>query len=321
MSTTEDPYKTLGVERSATADEIRSAYRKLAKKYHPDLNPGQPAAEKQFKAVASAYGLLSDAEQRKRFDQGEIDADGAERAPAWSGAGAGAASDTASGERRYYRDFADHAARSKYRSEPAFDEDFLHNLFSETVGERSGQGYTRREFHMPGRDVQYTLPVDFLTAATGATRRLTLAEGRVLDVTIPPGTSNGQVLRLKGQGMPGIGDGPPGDALIEITVTPHKLFRREGNDIVIELPVTLQEAVLGAKVEVPTIKGPVSLAIPPYASTGTKLRLKGRGIGEGHQYVVLKVVLPPGPEPELETFLKSWTPRETINPRRDLEDK
>ena len=321
----DDPYKTLGVERNATTEEIRAAYRKLAKQFHPDLNPGKPEAEARFKTISAAHALLSDPAQRQRFDRGEIDASGAERAaPGFNSRGFdGPGFDgAASGGRRYYRDFGDQAARSKYRPEAGFnfDDDFLHDLFGDTVGERSGAGYTAREFHMPGPDIRYKLTVDFLTAANGATRRLTLPDGRVLDVTIPPGITSGQILRLKGQGMAGIGDGPPGDALIEIEVTPHAQFRRDGNDVIVELPVTLKEAVLGGKVEVPTIKGPVSLTIPPHSSSGTRLRLKGRGIGGGHQYVVLKVVLPSGSEPELEDFLKTWTPRETIDPRRDPGD-
>ncbi|MET1028602.1 MAG: J domain-containing protein [Dongiaceae bacterium] len=315
----EDPYKTLGVERNATAEEIRAAYRKLAKQFHPDLNPGKPEAEARFKTVSAAYALLSDPAQRARFDRGEIDASGAERA-ARETEDAAAGFGSAEG-RRYYRDFGDQAARGKYRPETPFDEDFLRDLFGDAAGARSGGGFGAHDFHMPGQDSRYHLAVDFLDAANGATRRLTLPDGRVLDVTIPPGLTSGQVLRLKGQGMPGIGEGPPGDALIEIEVMTHPQYRREGNDVILELPVTLKEAVLGAKVEAPTIKGPVSLTVPPHSSSGTRLRLKGRGIAGGHQYVVLRVVLPAGSEPELEEFLKNWTPRETVDPRRDTGDR
>jgi DnaJ-class molecular chaperone len=172
---------------------------------------------------------------------------------------------------------------------------------------------------MRGPDLQYSLVVDFLDAAKGAVRRLSLPDGRTLDVTIPAGVESGRVLRLKGQGAPGMGEGaPPGDALIEIEVAPHAFFRREGRDIHLTLPVTLQEAVLGAKVEVPTIEGPVSLTIPKHSTTGRKLRLKGRGINGGNQQVELEVVLPTEPEPELEAFLESWQPRHTFDPRRGL---
>ena len=293
----EDPYKILGVERDSTEAAIRAAYRKLAKRHHPDLNPGKPEAEERFKAINAAYALLSDPEKRARFDRGEIDASGAERPP----------------ERPFYRDFGDAAGRAKYRSETAFAPEDLESLFGDLFRERMRRGARAR-----GPDAHYALTVDFLEAANGAVRRLALPDGRTLDVTIPAGLKDGQVLRLKGQGMPGLGEGPPGDALIEVTVAPHPLFRREGNDVVLELPVTLKEAVLGAKVEVPTIKGPVSLTIPPNSSGGTRLRLKGRGIAGGHQRVELKIVLPPHAEPELAAFLKTWTPRHPYDPRKGM---
>jgi DnaJ-class molecular chaperone len=176
-----------------------------------------------------------------------------------------------------------------------------------------------RGFAMRGADAQYTLTIDFLDAVNGTTRRVTLPEGRTLDVRIPPGVRDGHVLRLKGQGYPAHGDAPAGDALVEVTVAPHRFFRREGDDIVLDLPVTLHEAVLGASLEVPTIKGKVRLTIPPGSGTGTRLRLRGRGVHHGHQYVALRVVVPPGDEPELAAFLKTWRPRHQFNPRAELE--
>ena len=297
----DDPYKILGVERIATSDEIRSAYRKLAKKHHPDLNPGKREAEEKFKAISSANALLSDPDKRARFDRGEIDATGAEKPP----------------ERPFYRDFGEDASRSKYRPDmEGFDADDLSSIFEQVFRQRGGGGGAR-EFAMRGGDARYQLSVDFLDAANGAVRRLTLPDGATLDVTIPAGLRDGQMLRLKGKGMPGIGNAPAGDALIEVSVRPHKVFRRDGNDVVIELPVTLKEAVLGAKVDAPTLHGPVALTIPPHSTTGTRLRLKGRGIAGGHQYVELKVVLPKADEPELEAFLKSWTPQHDFDPRKD----
>ncbi|MFI4988354.1 MAG: DnaJ C-terminal domain-containing protein [Alphaproteobacteria bacterium] len=293
----DDPYKILGVERNASAEEIRAAYRKLAKRHHPDLNPGKKDAEERFKAISAANELLSDPEKRARFDRGEIDATGAERPS----------------ERRFYRDFGDEGRRAKYRSEGAFAPDDLEGIFGHAFRERFGEGFTAR-----GPDAHYALTVDFLAAANGAVRRLTLPDGHTLDVTIPAGLKDGQILRLKGKGLPGLGKGPPGDALIEVGVARHPLFRREGDDVVIEVPVTLKEAVLGAKVQVPTIRGPVTLAIPPYATSGTRLRLKGRGIGGGHQYAVLHIALPPGDEPELAEFLKSWQPRHGFDPRKGM---
>jgi DnaJ-class molecular chaperone len=293
----DDPYKLLGVARSASDDEIRTAYRKLAKKHHPDLNPGKAEAEEKFKQISAAYALLSDAEKRGRFDRGEIDAAGNERAP----------------ERPFYRSYGDEAGRAKYRAEKAFGPDDWESIFGEAFGDRMKRGGKAR-----GRDVRYTLTVDFLEAANGAKKRLNLPDGRTLDVAIPAGLEAGQVLRLRGQGMAGTGGGPAGDALIEVDVAPHPDFRREGNDLVLELPVSLAEAVLGARIEVPTIKGGVYLTIPPNSNTGTRLRLKERGIAGGHQYVDLKIVLAPEPEPELTEFLKTWTPKHPFDPRKGL---
>lgn len=302
----EDPYQSLGVAKTATEDEIRSAYRKLAKKHHPDVNPGHAKSEERFKAISAAYAILSDPEKRGRFDRGEIDASGAERPP------------QPPPGRRYYRHFGEDGARAKYRAEDAFDPDDFGSVFADAFGRR-GQGPGGRGYAMRGPDLQYSLVVDFLDAANGAVRRLSLPDGRTLDVTIPAGVESGRALRLKGQGAPGMGEGAePGDALIEIEVAPHPFFRREGRDIHLTLPVTLQEAVLGAKVEVPTIVGSVSLTIPPHATTGTKLRLKGRGINGGNQQVELEVVLPTEPEPELDAFLQEWKPRHAFDPRRSL---
>ncbi|HUI18740.1 MAG TPA: J domain-containing protein [Alphaproteobacteria bacterium] len=292
----EDPYKLLGVERTASDEAIRGAYRKLAKRHHPDLNPGKKEAEERFKAISGAYELLSDKEKRARFDRGEIDASGAERPQA----------------RRFYRDFGDAGGRDKYHAQ-SFSPDDLESIFGAAFRDRFGHGFAAR-----GADAHYALVVDFLEAALGGVRRLALPDGRTLDVTIPAGLKDGQVLRLKGQGLPGTGEAPPGDALIEVSVAPHPLFRREGDDVVIELPVTLKEAVLGAKVAVPTIKGPVTLAIPPNSSSGSRLRLKGRGILGAHQYVVLKLVLPHEAEPELADFLRGWQPRHPFDPRKGM---
>ena len=292
----DDPYQILGVPRTATQEEIRASYRKLAKQHHPDLNPGKKAAEERFKAIAAAYDLLSDPEKRGRFDRGEIDASGTEKPTA----------------RRFYRDFGDDTGRAKYRPEQ-FDMEDLESIFGEAFGGRRGGRFSAR-----GPDAHYALEVDFLAAAKGAVRRLTLPDGRSLDVTIPAGLADGQILRLAGQGMPGLGDGGPGDALIEVHVQPHPLFRREGRDVLIELPVSLKEAVLGARVDVPTIDGAVSLTIPPRSTSGSKLRLKGRGIAGGHQYVTLKVALPPESEPELAAFLEGWKPRHDFDPRKDI---
>jgi DnaJ-class molecular chaperone len=304
-----DPYDILGVQKSDTANAVRAAYRKLAKKHHPDLNPGKPEAAERFKEISAAYELLSDTDKRAAYDRGEIDASGNEVPP----------------QRPFYRDYADAAGQRHYRGQTGFDPENLEDILAQAfggrgpggagAGARGGQHFTAR-----GSDAHYTLTVGFLDAANGTSRRITLPEGKTLDVRIPAGVRDGHVLRLKGQGMPGFGGGAPGDALVEIAVAPHPLFRREGDDIIIELPVTIQEAVVGTTLEVPTIKGKVRLAIPPNSGTGTRLRLRGRGVHEGHQFVQLHVVLPAEHEPELAAFLKTWSPQHPFDPRDALEE-
>ena len=306
----DDPYEILGVARTASADEIRKAYRALAKRWHPDTNPDKPEAEARFKAVSAAYALLSDPEQRARFDRGEIDASGAERAPPPPPGGG-----------RGWRDWAEAPDGARYRSAAGgfgdhFEESDLEDFLSRAFGGAAGRGPRgpRR-----GADVRASLQVSFLDAARGASREVTLPDGRAVRLSIPKGAETGTVLRLAGQGMPGTGEGAaPGDLLAVLEVQPHRFFRREGNDIVVDLPVTLKEAVLGAKVDVPTVDGPVTLTIPPRSGEGTRLRLRGRGVNDGHQYVVLKPILPTAPEPELEDFLKGWTPRDSRDPRAGM---
>ncbi len=308
----DDPYEILGVPRTASAEDIRKAYRGLAKRWHPDTNPDKPEAEARFKAISAAHALLSDPEQRARFDRGEIDAAGAERAPPPPPGGGGFGGGG-------WRDWAEASAGARYRSagggfEGAFDESDLEDFLSRAFGASArARGPAR------GADLRFSLPVSFIDAARGASRQVTLPDGRTLRLTVPKGAETGTVLRLSGQGMPGEGEGaPPGDALVVLEVQPHRFFRREGNDILLDLPVTLKEAVLGAKVEVPTVDGPVTLTVPSRSGEGTRLRLRGRGVDGGHQYVVLKPVLPAGPEPELEEFLQRWTPRDASDPRAGM---
>jgi DnaJ-class molecular chaperone len=290
-----DPYETLGVSKTASADDIQKAYRNLAKKLHPDLNPGDKSAEEKFKDVSAAYDLLGDAEKRGRYDRGEIDAQGAEKP-----------------QRRYYRDFADRGEAGPFTSDRGFADLNDADILSEIFGRR---GATMK---MRGGDVRYHLAVDFLSAVNGAKPQLALPDGSEITVTIPPGTRDGQVLRLKGKGRPGYNGGEPGDALIEIEVRPHPVFKRDDDDIRIELPITLAEAVLGGKVKAPTTTGAVMLTVPKGANSGTVLRLKGKGIaktqgGHGDQYVTLKVVLPDRPDPELEEFVAhAYDPRQAM---------
>jgi len=289
-----NPYEVLGVAATASAAEIQSAYRKLAKKLHPDLNPGNKAAEEKFKEVAVAYDLLSDAEKRKRFDAGEIDESGAERP-----------------QQHYYRDYATSDQGERYADASGFS-DFMDqdDAFAELL-RRSQQARANRR----GQDLHYHLAVDLVDSITGATKRLNLPDGSTIDVTIPPGLVDGQTLRLKGKGAPGTGKGGPGDALIEVEVRPDRRFTREGDDITLELPISLTEAVLGGQVRVPTPTGDVTMSVPKGSNTGTKLRLRGKGAprrggGQGDQFVTLKVVLPKSPGPELEAFVSSWKDRD-----------
>ncbi|MET4805041.1 DnaJ C-terminal domain-containing protein [Limibacillus sp. MBR-115] len=301
-----DPYEALGVARSATDKEIKDAFKKLARKFHPDLHPGDKEAEGKFKEISAANDLLKDKEKRRRFDAGEIDASGAERP-----------------QERYYRDFADgpiysaHAEQSGFASNEELEE-FLARAFQD------GTSGSRGAFKARGQDVRYELRVGFLDAVNGSKRNVTLPDGKTLQVTIPEGAENGQMLRLKGQGMPGFGGAAAGDAYVELHVQSHAFYNRKDDNIHVEVPVTLKEAILGARIEVPTIMGPVKLTVPKSANSGTTLRLRDKGIRNrksgqrGHQFITLKVMLPGGEEPELTGFLETWEPRTQDDLRKEM---
>lgn len=296
-----NPYEVLGVAPAASAADIQKAYRKLAKKLHPDLNPGDKAAEEKFKEVAGAYDLLADAEKRKRFDAGEIDATGAERP-----------------QHHFYRDFATSDDGHSYTDNSGFA-DFMDA--DDTLADLLRRG-ERARANRRGRDLHYQLSIDFADSITGANKRLTLPDGGTLDVTIPPGLVDGQILRLRGKGAAGTGEGGHGDALIEVEVLPDRRFAREGDDISLEMPISLSEAVLGGRIRVPTPTGDVTMAIPKGSNTGTIMRLKGKGAprrggGHGDQFVKLKVVLPKGQDPELEAFVSKWDKGKAFNPREE----
>ena len=294
----DDPYKILGVKKEASADEIRSAYRKLAKKHHPDLNPGNKAAEETFKSISGAYDLLSDAEKRGKYDRGEIDASGAERPQAQS-----------------WRQYAEAGPGERYAYSGAGGGADFEDLFGNIFNQRP-RGPAK------GRDRQYSLELGFLEAVSGATRRITLPDGGTLDVKIPPGTEEGDILRLRGKGDPGAKGGPDGDALIEIHVAPHKFYRRLGRNIHMEVPVSMKEAVLGAKITLPTPAGDVAMTIRPGTESGTEMRLRGRGVPAhgkheaGDLHVKLNVVIGPA-DAALKTFLEGWE-QPGFNPREGL---
>ncbi len=283
-----DPYAVLGVTKGASEDDIKKAYRRLAKKLHPDLSPGNRANEQQFKEVTAAYDFLCDPAKRARYDRGEIDA---------------------AGNQRGFR------AESTRAYQRATGGNFS---FAELMAEILGRGWRQAE-EPPRREadqgnVTQAVRLAFLEAALGGKRRITLADGRAIEIRIPAGIDSGQTLRLKGQGNLGARGVEPGDVYLEIEVEPHPLFQREERDIHLELPVTLAEAVLGAAVTVPTIHGEVSVKVPRGSNSGSTLRLKGRGIAgaggkTGDQYVKLRVVLPEPPDKELTQFVERWAPK------------
>jgi DnaJ-class molecular chaperone len=284
------------VPRASTAEEIRKAYRKLAKELHPDVRPNDSASEERFKRVTAAFNLLTDDALRGRFDRGEIDAEGNERPQFQPGTGFGGG-------------FAGAAAGARGRGQRGdVFEDLFDGLFSRGGGSR-GFGQQR------GEDVRYRMEVDFLDAVNGGKRRVTMSDGRTLDLAIPAGLTSGQTLRLKSQGLPGAGNGPAGDALVEIKVGEHQVFRREGDDIRMDLKISLVEAVEGGKVPVSTPSGMVTMSVPPGASSGDLLKLRGKGVQTrptpGDLLVRLMIVLPRKEDAELKEFIRNWSGRKT----------
>ncbi len=302
-----DPYSVLGIAKTASQDDIRKAYRKLAKKYHPDLNPGDKKAEEEFKALNQANDLLSDADKRARFDRGEIDASGQERHPGFGAGGFGGGG--------FGGGFGGAGGfRPGGPGMGGFQEEDLSDLFGGMFG---GGARARRAGPRKGADRSFSLNVSFLDAVNGATSRVNLPDGATLDVRIPPGMEDGKVLRLRGKGMPGVQGGPPGDALITVTVLPDATFTREGVDLRETLAVDLKTVVLGGPIMVPTPTGTVKMNVPAGSDTGTVLRLRGKGVPAhggkeaGNLYVRLEVRVGKA-DPALEAFLKDWTPETVV---------
>ena len=306
-----DPYKVLGVSNSASGAEIKSAYRKLAKKHHPDLNAGN--AEK-FKEVSGAYDILSDETKRAKYDRGEIDPSGNEKPGAgfwrtWAGRSRG----RAGGDQRGSFGFEDLDD----------EEDIFADLFRSGGRARPGAGRARPKPE-PVRNTNYKLKVPFEEATAGVRKRVTLSDGKIVDMAIPAGSESGAKLRLKGQGRVGPDGKTQGDAVIEISVEPHAYFTRDGLDIRVEIPITLYEAVLGDSIVVPTIHGNVTVKVPRNSNSGAALRLKGKGVpaakgaAAGDQYVTLRVVLPDGEDAELAEFVEEWAKGRGYNPRHKM---
>ncbi|MEO5970784.1 MAG: J domain-containing protein [Bdellovibrionia bacterium] len=307
-----DPYQTLGLTKQATQEDIKNAYRAMAKKYHPDLNPGNKEAEKKFKDVAAAYELLGTPESRGKFDRGETPEQMQEQQQQYQ-------QQARSSQRTgpfYYNTQQDGGRYSHSFGEDVGMGDIFENLFRQT-GRR---GPSRPQGgDIPGEDQLYQMEVDFKDSILGADREITLPTGKKLQIKIPPGIDTGKRLRFRGQGGPSAGKGPSGDAYIEVTVRPLAGFRRIDNNVESDLPISFIEGILGAEVQVPTLDGSVILKVPPGVSTGSRLRIRGKGVASakdpGDQIVVLKVVLPKQINPELQEAVRAWEGKYSYNPR------
>jgi len=323
-----DPYEVLGVDRKASAGDIKSAYRKLAKKLHPDANKNDPKAATRFAELNAAHELLGDADKRKAFDRGEIDAEGK---PRFQGFGGGGPRPGGFGQDANFESFnfgPEGFTRTTRRGGRGGGfggfEDILKEAFGGMGGGRGGRAGAGSTFEPEdfgiGADVHAALTVTLPEAVRGVTERLRLPTGKDVDVKIPAGITNGQQIRLKSQGM--AGQGGAGDVLITVSIAPHPVFTLEGTDVRLDLPITLYEATLGAKVRVPTLDKPVEIAIPPWTSSGRTFRLKAKGFpaksGRGDLLATVRIVLPDKSDPELEAMMKKWQGEKPYDPRKDM---
>lgn len=294
-----DPYSILGIGRTASQKEVQSAFRKLAKTYHPDLNPGNADAEARFKEITAAQEILGDTDKRARFDRGEIDINGVEQAPRYARG----------------RDTAGPGNAGFNGAQGFSDIGGFDDIFSSFMNRRS-------EPRGRGSDVHFAMDVEFLEAVNGASKAVVMPDGRNLDIKIPAGTRDGQTLRLRGKGEPGSKGNPDGDALIEVRVKSHRFFKRDEDDIRLELPITIAEAVLGGKIKVPTPAGSVQVSLKPHSDSGTVLRLRGKGAprrdgSHGDLFATLKIVLPQHPDAELSSLMETWGAK-AADPRRQM---
>lgn len=326
-----DPYQVLGVQKNASAADIKSAFRKLAKKLHPDANKNDPKTAARFAELNSAYEIVGDEDKRKQFDRGEIDAEGKPRFQGFPGGG-----QHPFGQGGFSRDSGDGFESFTFRSGGGPGggfggaggiDDILRGMFGGAAGARGrarGADFEEASFPDGALDVSAAMTVTLEEAAKGASKRLRLPNGKELDVRIPAGIAAGQQIRLKGQGQEVPGH-RAGDVLITVNIAPHPHFRVEGSDLRLDLPITLDEAVLGGKVRVPTLDGAVELSIPKNTSSGRTFRLKGKGVpqgkgkGAGDLLVTVKIALPDGADADLEALMKTWRDTKPYNPRSGLE--
>jgi DnaJ-class molecular chaperone len=327
-----DPYEVLGVGRSASEADIKRAYRKLAKQYHPDRHAGDKRAQAKFAEINAANEIVGDKDKRGKFDRGEIDAEGKPRFQGFEGFRGGPGGQGfenidpstfeeilsnfgrgGQGGSRTFR-FASGQGGARTSQGGAEEEDFLSSIF----GDLGGRGRGGRP-NMPGADVRADVGVTLEDIVAGRKPKVTLPTGKTVQLTLPKGVTDGQIIRLQGQGLQSQTGGPPGDALVTVRFVPHPLFKADGGDLRLDLPISLDEAVLGAKIPVPTLSGKVHVTVPPGSSSGRTLRLKGKGLpklsGSGDLLVTPRIVLPDGSDGELETLMKRWRESKRSGPR------
>jgi DnaJ-class molecular chaperone len=328
-----DPYEVLGVSKGASQEDIKKAYRKLAKKLHPDSNKKDPKAATKFAELNGAYEIVGDDDKRKKFDRGEIDAEGKPRFQGFEGFGGRPGAGPFGGREGNFESFTwgpEGIRRSGSRGGGGPGGPGFEDILSQMFGTRGGRGGPGASFEaedigsaLRGQDVTATATITLSEAAHGGTRRIELPTAKEIEFKIPPGIQDGKQIRLRGQGMPSPGGGPPGDVLITVSIEPHPLFKVDGQNLRLDLPITLYEAVLGAKVRVPTLDGAVQLSIPPNTSSGRVFRLKGKGLpgkpDAGDLYVTTRIELPDGKDAELEELMAKWRDQKPHDPRGDME--